>query len=289
MALPRSKVIGCLLQQIKNSRGYATATTATAASTSSTATHFPSFSGPQFTSNRSPQPPRQALVQSLTSPAPQDLVTLHPEVYARMPLLHVIRKNVDWQNDARDINYVHEKNKAEMPATKAKVWPQKGTGRARHGSKTVHIFLKGGKPHGLREYTSRYFFLNTNTRILGLTSMLSLKFAQDDLVIVDSLSLPSGDPAALEELVTQRHWGPSVLFCDVNDIMPENITEATDAIPQYNLLPAYGLNVLAMVKHDTLVMTLDAARHVETKLLQAIYDPELQFRDMETVRTDSLK
>jgi len=282
MALPRSKVFGCLLQQIKGSRAYASAT-------ASSATQFPNFSAPQFTSNRSPQPPRQAQVSSLVSPAPQGLVSLHPEVFARMPLLHVIRKNVEWQEDARDINYVHEKNKAEMPGSKAKVWQQKGTGRARHGSKTVHIFLKGGKVHGLREYSSRYFFLNTNLRILGLTSMLSLKFAQDDLAVVDSLSLPSGDPEALRELVAARHWGPSVLFCDVNDIMPENITEATDAIPHYNLLPAYGLNVLSMVRHDTLVMTLDALRHVETKLLEAIYDPQLKFRDSETVRTDSLK
>jgi len=227
-------------------------------------------------------------VQSLTSPTPRGLVSLHPEVFARMPLLHTIRRNVEWQEDARNINYVHEKNKAEMPGTKGKVWPQKGMGRARHGSKTVHIFLKGGKVHGLREFTSRYFFLNSHQRIAGLTSMLALKFAQDDLVVVDSLELPSGEPAALEELVSSRLWGPSVLFCGLDDIMPENITEATDAIAHYNLLPAYGLNVLAMVRHDTLVMTLDALRHVERKLLEAIYDPELVDRDGETVRLNSL-
>ena len=52
--------------------------------------------------------------------------------------------------------------------------------------------------------------------------------------------------------------------------MPKNITLATDQIPHINLMPAYGLNVYSMLKHDTLVLTLDAAEHIEKKLLEVM-------------------
>ncbi len=64
-------------------------------------------------------------------------------------------------------------------------------------------------------------------------------------------------------------WALSTLFVDVNDIMPENITAATDPILHVNLMPAYGLNVFSMLKHKTLVLTLDALNHIEDKLLKA--------------------
>lgn len=49
--------------------------------------------------------------------------------------------------------------------------------------------------------------------------------------------------------------------------MPRNITAATDTIKHINLMPAYGLNVYSMLKHDTLVLTRAALDHIESKLL----------------------
>jgi large subunit ribosomal protein L4 len=65
-------------------------------------------------------------------------------------------------------------------------------------------------------------------------------------------------------------WGLTTLLVDANDIMPENITEATDDIDHINLMPAYGLNVHSMLKHKNLVLTLDALNHIEDKLLFAL-------------------
>lgn len=57
--------------------------------------------------------------------------------------------------------------------------------------------------------------LGFDARLNGLRATLSVKMAQDDLHIVDSLDqLPTDDPKFLEELVEQRGWGPAVLFVD---------------------------------------------------------------------------
>jgi len=238
-------------------------------------------SEPSLPNYRIPNAHREALVESLsTTDAACGLVRLHPEVFGRFPLLHLVRRSLEWQENMRSINYVHEQTKAELPGSDKKPWQQKGLGRARQGSWRSPQFVKGGKCHGLREFTSKYRFLNTSERVLALTSMLSIKLAQDDLVVVDSLEIASPSPQALEEMTEMKNWGPAVLFSDVSDYMPANITAATDEIPHFNLMPAYGLNVWSMLKHQTLVLTVDAVRHLETKLLEAIYEND-QSRDRE--------
>lgn len=55
------------------------------------------------------------------------------------------------------------------------------------------------------------------------------------------------------------------------DIMPRNITAATDTIKHFNLMPVYGLNVYSMLKHDTLVLTRSAVDVIEEKLLTHLH------------------
>ncbi len=84
--------------------------------------------------------------------------------------------------------------------------------------------------------------------------------------IVRDLEIPSGDPAYVEQLLDERGWALSTLFVDANNIFPENLTEATDAIDYVNLMPSFGLNVHSMLKHKTLVLTLAALNHIEDRL-----------------------
>lgn len=102
---------------------------------------------------------------------------------------------------------------------------------------------------------------------MGLTGTLSGKLAQDDLKIVDSIEVPTEDPAYIKELVAARKWGPSVLFVDYEDIVPRNIAVATNDIGYYNIMPSYGLNVHSMLKHSTLVMTRKAVEHIQERIV----------------------
>lgn len=52
-------------------------------------------------------------------------------------------------------------------------------------------------------------------RLNGLSSALSIKFAQDDMHIVDNIEIPTDEESYITELVKSRNWGPSVLFVDV--------------------------------------------------------------------------
>ncbi|NXC51123.1 RM04 protein, partial [Penelope pileata] len=88
----------------------------------------------------------------------------------------------------------------------------------------------------------------------------------DDLHVVEDLEMPTGDARYLEELGQFRRWGSSVLIVDVNE-MPQNIQTATSNLKTFTLIPALGLNVHSILKHQTLVLTLAAVGFLEEKLL----------------------
>lgn len=113
-------------------------------------------------------------------------------------------------------------------------------GKARHGSIRSPLWRKGGISHGPRSPTPHFYMLPFYTRILGLTSSLSIKLAQDDLCLVPDLNIPNDDPRYLLELAAHRKWGDSILFIHDNDIMPRNITIASSSLENMNLMPVYG-------------------------------------------------
>ncbi|XP_014206713.1 39S ribosomal protein L4, mitochondrial [Copidosoma floridanum] len=213
--------------------------------------------------------PRQLWLENMDTVEEKKLglVTLHPEIFGALPRIDIIHANVRWQKLYRFVSYANTKTRAEVRGGGRKPWPQKGLGKARHGSIRSPLWRKGGVVHGPRSPTPYFYMLPFYTRVMGLKATLSVKLAQDDMHIVPDLELPTDDPEFIQELAKARSWGPSVLFVDSSDIMPQNMAMAVDSIKHFNLMPVYGLNVYSMLKHDTLVLTLSAARLIEDKLV----------------------
>uniref|UniRef100_A0A2I3LZI1 Large ribosomal subunit protein uL4m n=1 Tax=Papio anubis TaxID=9555 RepID=A0A2I3LZI1_PAPAN len=187
--------------------------------------------------------PVQAWVESLRGFEQErvGLADLHPDVFATAPRLDILHQVAMWQKNFKRISYAKTKTRAEVRGGGRKPWPQKGTGRARHGSIRSPIWRGGGVAHGPRGPTSYYYMLPMKVRALGLKVALSIKLAQDDLHIMDSLELPTGDPQYLTELARYRRWGDSVLLVDLTyEEMPQSIVEATSRLKTFNLIPAVG-------------------------------------------------
>jgi len=217
--------------------------------------------------------PRQVWVESLETGEDTDIMELHPDVFSVYPRIDIIHQNVVWQSKYNVVNYTHTKSVKEMIYTYgggAKPWRQKGTGRARQGSRRAPQWINGGKVHGPRGPKPLYYMLGYHLRVYGLTHTLSVKFVQDDLHVVRDLELSSSDPQHLLNLANSRGWSSSVLFVDTEDEFPERITAAIEEIPHMNLMPVYGLNVSSMIKHQTLVLTERAAKKITERLLFAL-------------------
>lgn len=159
---------------------------------------------------------RQVWVENVNSIEQRNvnLKELDPEVFAAPPRIDIIHQNVKWQRNYRFVSFAHTKERFEVRGGGRKPWPQKGLGRARHGSIRSPLWRGGGTIHGPRSPTTHFYMLPFYTRVLGLTSALSTKLAQDDLHVVDNLELPTEDPKYLQELIDARQWGPAVLMVD---------------------------------------------------------------------------
>lgn len=213
--------------------------------------------------------PRQVWIENMDTTEVQrkGIMELHPSVFAREPRIDIIHRNAIWQQKYKYVSFSWTPNRAEKRGGGRKPWPQKGQGRARHGSNRSPIFKDGGKAHGPRNPTTHYFMLPFYVRVDGLRATLSAKLAQDDLHIVDDVEIPTDDPEYIRSLVNERKWGPSALFVTLEDVVPRNIAVATNGIGYYNIMPAYGLNVYSMLKHDTLILTTKAVEHIQERIL----------------------
>nr|AAD27737.1 CGI-28 protein [Homo sapiens] len=214
--------------------------------------------------------PVQAWVESLRGFEQErvGLADLHPDVFATAPRLDILHQVAMWQKNFKRISYAKTKTRAEVrggggkPLAAERHW----AGPAwQHPLSALARRRCCPWPPGP---TSYYYMLPMKVRALGLKVALTVKLAQDDLHIMDSLELPTGDPQYLTELAHYRRWGDSVLLVDLtHEEMPQSIVEATSRLKTFNLIPAVGLNVHSMLKHQTLVLTLPTVAFLEDKLL----------------------
>jgi large subunit ribosomal protein L4 len=93
------------------------------------------------------------------------------------------------QANARGISSAHTKGRGEVSGGGKKPWKQKGTGRARHGSTRSPIWVGGGVSHGPRNEKDYSVKINKKVRAKALAAVLSKKFADNEIIFVDSLNM----------------------------------------------------------------------------------------------------
>lgn len=156
------------------------------------------------------------------------------------------------------------KTRGENNRTTAKWYRQKGTGRARHGSRNAPIFVGGGIAHGPkpRDYTKR---MPRQMRRAALRSALSVKAAAQQIVVVDALQFATPKTKemvrVLENLAVK---GGKVLI-----LLPERdevLERSARNLPEVQTLRASYLNVRDLLGSDHVVIPLGALEVVETLL-----------------------
>ena len=181
-------------------------------------------------------------------------------VEVRSDILHRV---VLWQLAKRRAGTHKVKTRAEIARTGAKLYKQKGTGRARHGSRRVNLFRGGGVTFGpvVRDHTVD---LPKKVRALGLKCALSSKAAEGKLVVLDEAKLAEPKTKALAGALDKLGWGSTLVITGVE--VERNFGLAARNLQTLDVLPAQGLNVYDILRRDTLVLTQDAVRQIEERL-----------------------
>ena len=170
---------------------------------------------------------------------------------------------VNWQLAKRRAGTHAVKFRSDIARTGAKWFRQKGSGRARHGSRRVNIFVGGGRAFGPipRDHTHS---LPKKVRRLGLKSALSSKLGDKKLIIIDDLAMKDPKTSALTKKLGKLGFA-SVLFVGGGEV-DGNFKKALANIPNMDVLPSQGLNVYDILRRDTLVLSKAAVDAIRERL-----------------------
>lgn len=152
------------------------------------------------------------------------------------------------------------RDRSEVRGGGSKPWAQKGTGRARHGSVRSPLWVGGGVifgPHP-RNYGFR---VPKKVRRVALRSILTAKFQEEKLLVVDDFAVNEPKTKAMVETLSKLNAVGSALIVMAHPDV--NISKSVRNLPRVNAIVARKLNVLDILNHDYLVMSGEALDKVE--------------------------
>lgn len=145
--------------------------------------------------------------------------------------------------------------RSEVNRTKSKWYRQKGTGRARHGSRNAPIFVGGGVAHGPKPRSYKKD-MPKKMRQEAIRSALSAKAANDGIVLVDKLELDAPKTRDMADILYNLVGDASalVLLAENN----ENVQRSIRNLPDARYLRANYLNIRDLLKYDKVIIPLNA-------------------------------
>lgn len=151
------------------------------------------------------------------------------------------------------------KNRSAVAGGGAKPWRQKGTGRARAGTSRSPIWRSGGVTFAAqaRNYEQK---LNRKMYRAAMRSILSELLRQDRLIVVDSIGVAEPKTRLLAEQLKNMDV-ESALIIDVE--VPRELALAARNLPQVDVVSSTEVNPVNLMRHDTVLATVEAVRKIE--------------------------
>ena len=174
----------------------------------------------------------------------------------------LLQRCVTWQLAKRRAGTHKVQVRNEVSRTGKKMYRQKGTGGARHGSRRAAQFVGGARAFGpvVRDHG---FDLPKKVRALALRHALSSKAGSGALIVLDEAKLAEGKTAALRADLSALGLTNALIIAGAT--VDANLKLAARNIPNVDVLPDAGLNVYDVLRRDTLVLTKDAVEAIRAR------------------------
>ena len=190
-------------------------------------------------------------------------IDLDDAIFGLQPRADILHRMVNWQRAKAQAGTHSTLGKSDVSYSTKKIYRQKGTGGARHGSKKAPIFRHGGVYKGPTP-RSHAHDLPKKFRALGLKHALSAKAVAGNLVILEDVVMAEAKTAFLAKAAKELGW-KRVLIIDGAEVN-ENFAKAARNIEGIDVLPTMGANVYDILLRDTLVITRAGVEALEARL-----------------------
>jgi large subunit ribosomal protein L4 len=189
-------------------------------------------------------------------------VTLSDEIFGLEPRKDILQRCVNWQLAKRQRGTHDVKNRAEINRTGKKMYKQKGTGSARHGSARVNLFRGGGRSFGPTP-RSHAIGLPKKVRALALRHALSAKAKDGGIIVLDQASMKEGKTGVLAQSFEKLGLANALIIDGAQ--VDATFAQAARNIPNIDVLPVQGINVYDILRRHTLVLTKAAVEALEAR------------------------
>lgn len=183
-------------------------------------------------------------------------------VFGLDPREDLLQRVIRWQLARRQPGTHQAQTRADVSRTGAKMYKQKGTGRARHSSGRAPQFRGGGKAHGPVARCHAHD-LPKKVRALGLRHALSAKAKANDLIIIDDFVAKEGKTRVLFNQFAQLGFENALLIGGSE--IDVNFSRAASNIPNIDVLPVQGINVYDILRRGKLVLSKAAVEALEER------------------------
>ena len=179
-------------------------------------------------------------------------IALPDEIFGLMPRVDILQRMVRYQLAKRQAGTHKTKTRGEIRMTSAKMYKQKGTGRARHGNKAAPQFRGGGKAFG-PVVRSHAIDLPKKVRALALKHALSDKVRDDKLTVIADANVKEAKTRQLASQFAKLGF-VNALIVDGAEVGAD-FARAARNIADIDVLPVQGINVYDILRRDRLVLT----------------------------------
>jgi large subunit ribosomal protein L4 len=149
------------------------------------------------------------------------------------------------------------KSRSEIRTSKSKIYRQKGTGRARHGSRNAPIFVKGGIAHGPRprSYVQK---MPRKMRRAALRSTLSALVRDEQLILLDAWNLAEPKTKLIAKSLEAIAGTQNVLVVLTDEDKDGTVYRSARNLPNVTVLNVRYLNIRDLLKHEKVIMPMNA-------------------------------
>ena len=189
-------------------------------------------------------------------------VTLNKDIFGLEPRSDLIQRCIVWQLAKRRAGTHAVKNRADIWRTGKKMYGQKGTGGARHGSARVNLFRGGGRSFGPHP-RDHSIDLPKKVRALALRHALSAKAKDGGIIVLADIAAKDVKTKALSAQFEKLGLANALIIGGAQ--IEENFGRAARNIPNIDVLPVQGINVYDILRRQQLVLTKAAVEALEAR------------------------
>jgi large subunit ribosomal protein L4 len=190
-------------------------------------------------------------------------VELNDDVFNREVKEYILHEVVRMQRAAKRAGTACTKTRVDVRGGGRKPWRQKGTGRARAGTRSSPLWRGGGVAFGPkpRDYS---FKVNRKVRQQAVAMALSARFQEGNLVVLDDFSMEQIKTKEFVKIMNVLDVDNGII---VTDNAPETLSKSSRNVNGFKVITSEGLNVYDLLLHKKVILMQPVIESLEKRLM----------------------